>query len=58
MNCDLIKSSENSSDGMIEILQRVYQLAVPHVPHVWKIPGKNVLEKVVFRSRSNAEHPV
>lgn len=45
MNCDLIESSENSSDGIIEILQRIYQLAVPHVRN---IPGKNVLEKVVL----------
>lgn len=45
LNCDLVEASENSSDGMIEILQRVNQLAVPHVRN---IPGKNVLEKVVL----------
>ncbi|XP_061170360.1 uncharacterized protein LOC133179678 [Saccostrea echinata] len=45
LNCDLIEASENSSQGMIEILQKVHQLAVPHVRDN---PDKNVLEKVVF----------
>ncbi|XP_048763890.2 uncharacterized protein LOC125671936 isoform X1 [Ostrea edulis] len=45
LNCDLVDASENSSQGMIEILQRVHQLAVPHVR---ENPEKNVLEKVVF----------
>lgn len=45
LNCDLVEASENSSDGIIKILQRVHQLAVPHVRN---IPGENVLEKVVF----------
>ncbi|XP_056022462.1 uncharacterized protein LOC125673117 [Ostrea edulis] len=31
INCDLIDESENSSDGMIRILQRVHSLAVPHI---------------------------
>lgn len=29
INCDLIDESENSSDGMIRIMQRVHSLAVP-----------------------------
>ena len=45
LNCDLIDASENSSQGMIEILQRVHQLAVPHVRDN---PDKTLLEKVVF----------
>lgn len=40
LNCDLIEASENSSQGMIEILQNVHTL----VPH---IDGK-VVEKIVF----------
>nr|XP_034321927.1 uncharacterized protein LOC117688213 [Crassostrea gigas]XP_034321928.1 uncharacterized protein LOC117688213 [Crassostrea gigas] len=31
LNCDLIEASENSSQGMITILQRIHHLAVPHV---------------------------
>lgn len=31
INCDLIDESENSSDGMIRILQRVHSLAVPYI---------------------------
>jgi hypothetical protein len=31
INCDLIDESENSSDGMIRIMQRVHSLAVPYV---------------------------
>lgn len=45
LNCDLVETSENSSDGVIAILQRVNQLALPHFRN---IPGKNVLEKVVY----------
>lgn len=45
LNCDLVDASENSSQGMIKILQRVHQLAVPHVKENLE---KNVLEKVVF----------
>ena len=45
LNCDLIDASENSSQGMIEILQKVHQLAVPHVRDN---PDKTLLEKVVF----------
>ena len=41
LNCDLIEASENSSQGMIEILQKVHTLAVPN------IDGK-VVNKVVF----------
>ena len=40
-NCDLIEASENSSQGMIHILQKVHELAVPHVD------GK-LEQKVVF----------
>lgn len=50
LNCDLIDASENSSDGMIEILQRIHELAVPHVrdnPRDRANP-RDVLEKVVF----------
>lgn len=31
INCDLIDESENSSDGMIRIMQRVHSLAVPFI---------------------------
>lgn len=31
LNCDLIDASENSSQGMIEILQKVHNIAVPHL---------------------------
>ena len=43
LNCDLIPESENSSVGMITILQNVHNLAVPHS----EIDGK-VLKRVVF----------
>ena len=41
LNCDLIEESENSSQGMIKILQKVHELAVPHIE-------RKVVEKVVF----------
>lgn len=41
LNCDLIEESENSSQGMIKILQMVHQLAVPHI-------DEQVVEKIVF----------
>jgi hypothetical protein len=40
-NCDLIDSSENSSQGMINILQKVHELAVPH-------SDGRVVQKLVF----------
>lgn len=45
LNCDLIDASENSSQGMIEILQKVHNIAVPHLRNEKQ---KDVLEKVVF----------
>lgn len=45
LNCDLIDASENSSQGMIEILQKVHNIAVPHSRNEKQ---KDVLEKVVF----------
>lgn len=42
LNCDLVETSENSSDGMIAILQRVNQLALPHFRN---IPGKMFWER-------------
>lgn len=45
LNCDLIDASENSSQGMIEILQRVHSIAIPHSRGKQQ---KDVLEKVVF----------
>ncbi|KAH3697510.1 hypothetical protein DPMN_085012 [Dreissena polymorpha] len=41
LNCDLIDASENSSQGMIKILQNVHDLAVPH-------SSDTILQKVVF----------
>ncbi|XP_053388276.1 uncharacterized protein LOC128551443, partial [Mercenaria mercenaria] len=41
LNCDLIDASENSSQGMIEILQKVHELTVPHTQDT-------VIQKVVF----------
>lgn len=41
LNMELIDASENSSDGMIQILRRVHELAVPHTEG-------QVLERVVF----------
>jgi hypothetical protein len=41
LNCDLINESENSSQGMIKILQKVHELIVPHI-------DKTALDKVVF----------
>lgn len=41
LNCDLIDASENSSQGMIEILQKVHKLAVPHTQDT-------VVQKIVF----------
>jgi len=41
LNCDLINESENSSQGMIKILQKVHELIVPHV-------DKTASDKVVF----------
>lgn len=40
INCDLIDESENSSDGMIRIMQRVHSLAVPY--------AEENIEKVVL----------
>lgn len=45
LNCDLIDASENSSQGMIEILQKVHNIAVPHLRNEKQ---KDILEKVVF----------
>lgn len=45
LNCDLIDASEKSSIGMIEILQKVHNIAVPHLRNEKQ---KDVLEKVVF----------
>lgn len=64
LNCDLIDVSENSSQGMIEILQKVHNIAVAHLRNEKQ---KDVLEKVVFGgdvltnesilcTRCNAEH--
>ena len=44
LNCELIEESENSASGMITILERVHQLAVPHV----RQDDKKVIERVVF----------
>lgn len=41
LNCDLVDASENSSEGMIRILQGVQELAVPH-------REQKVLERIVF----------
>ena len=41
LNCELVEESENSSQGMITILQKVHQLAVPHV-------DRQIVKKVVF----------
>ena len=45
LNCDLIDACENSSEGMIKILQIIHELAVPHVRNN---PNKDVLWKVDF----------
>jgi hypothetical protein len=41
LNCDLIDSSENSSEGMITILKKVHELAVPFA-------HDKILQRVVF----------
>jgi len=41
LNCELVEESENSSTGMIKILQKVHELAVPHVEG-------NLSDRVVF----------
>ncbi|KAL4219951.1 Translation initiation factor [Mactra antiquata] len=41
LNCDLVDASENTSQGMIEILQQVHNLTVPH-------KEGTLIEKVVF----------
>lgn len=45
INCDLIDERENSSDGMIRIMQRVHSLAVPFIdgPVVKVVLGGDVL---------------
>jgi hypothetical protein len=40
-NCDLIEASENSSQGMINILQKIHEIAVPHTDN-------SVARRVVF----------
>lgn len=65
LNCDLVDASENTSEGMIHILQEIHKLAVPHRQQ----GQKKVIERIVFGgdvltnesifwSRSNAEQPV
>ncbi|KAK3082515.1 hypothetical protein FSP39_020178 [Pinctada imbricata] len=43
LNCELIEASENSASGMISIMERVHDLAVPHTRQENK-----VIERIVF----------
>jgi hypothetical protein len=44
LNCELIEASENNASGMISIMQRIHELAVPHARQT----DKSVYERVVF----------
>lgn len=43
-NADLIDASENSTEGMIHILQKIHNLVVPHCV----VDSKEICEPVVF----------
>lgn len=42
LNCELIEESENSSTGMIKILQHIHEIVVPHIDNKEKLADRVV----------------